>query len=395
MVTRRGNEMNTINILHIASFNGNIGDNANHNGLRNKLEKILFPKKLNFKEIEMREFYQSWNLRDFNSNAFIELCNEYHLVIIGGGNFFELKWDYSFTGTTINISKETLLKISTPILFFGLGCDIAKGASENAIYKFDEFLSNVTSSDNYLVSVRNDGSYQTLQSLYGTKYNDKIYRIADGAFFMTTDTYDFPELQCNYQSIGINIARDMESIRFNKNITYKEFINGFSTVLDTFLENNKLYQIILIPHIYSDLTAISDLLNYLNDKHRRTRVKVAPYLTGRGSESYIFGLYQQCKCILGMRFHSNVCAIAHNIPTIALSSYKKINDLYRELSLEDRLVNVNERGFEEVLLSKLNNTLKTLTTLSNEYAYKNEQLKKQNDSFYCDLKNWLERKGIL
>src|SRR5699024_7456701 len=111
--------MEEIKVLHIASFNGNIGDNANHNGLRKNLERYL-NRNFNFTEIEMREFYQSWNLRDFNTETFIELCNKNELVIIGGGNFFELKWDYSYTGTTINLSNDTLEKINTPILFFGL-----------------------------------------------------------------------------------------------------------------------------------------------------------------------------------------------------------------------------------------------------------------------------------
>src|SRR5699024_1444214 len=166
--------MKRINALHIASFNGNIGDNANHNGLRRNLEEIL-DNNISFDEIEMREFYQSWNLRDFNSNEFIDLCNSYDLIIIGGGNFFELKWDYSYTGTTVNLSDVTLSRIKTPILFFGLGCDIGKGSNRSTIKKFDNFLEMVTDSEQFMVTVRNDGSYETIEKLYGSKYYNKVF----------------------------------------------------------------------------------------------------------------------------------------------------------------------------------------------------------------------------
>lgn len=90
--------MRNIKALHIASFMGNVGDNANHNGLRNKLKNIFYNNNIIFDELEMREFYQSWNLRNFNSEEFINLANKYDLIIIGGGNFFELKWDYHVQG---------------------------------------------------------------------------------------------------------------------------------------------------------------------------------------------------------------------------------------------------------------------------------------------------------
>lgn len=390
--------MKKLNVLHIASFNGNIGDNANHNGFRRKLDQFLNCE-VNYDEIEMREFYQSWNIRDFNSKEFIEKCNEYDLLIIGGGNFFELKWDYSHTGTTVNLSNETLEKIDTPILFFGVGCDIAKGVTESTINKFENFLNNITNSNKYLISVRNDGSYNTIQKLYGDKFSEKIHKVADGAFFLKTQSFNFPELNEDLKSIGLNIVSDMKEIRFNEKIengiTYNDFIVGLSKVVNTFLEQNDDYQIILFPHIYSDLSAINELLERINDKLRRTRIVVAPCLTGKGSEEYIFGLYNECDFIMGMRFHSNVAAIAQNIPTIGLSSYKKIIDLYSEINLLERVVDVNKKGFEERLKSLIEETIEDSKKVKLKYEKVNEKISEQYANFFQLVKEWAEENNII
>ncbi|MBM7573190.1 polysaccharide pyruvyl transferase family protein [Aquibacillus albus] len=389
--------MKNIRALHIASFNGNIGDNANHNGFRNRLKEIFYCA-IEYDEIEIREFYQSWNIRNFNSSEFIDLCNSYDLVIIGGGNFFELKWDYSYTGTTINIRSESLNKIDTPILFNGVGCDIAKGASESAISKFKSFLEIITNDNKYLVSVRNDGSYETIKKLYGDRYSDKIYRVPDGAFFLETKKFDFPELNNSLKSIGINIVSDMKDIRFNKElkdgIEYNDFINSISEELNTFLKINSDYQIILFPHIYSDLNAINNLLEQIDDRYRRTRIVIAPCLTGSGSEEYIFGLYKECELILGMRFHSNVCSIAQNIPTIALSSYKKIIDLYKELNLSDRVIEINKKGFQKELSEQVKYTIINKEDIKLRYKMINENVKNESTDFYKKIKEWTEENGL-
>lgn len=383
--------MEKLKVLHVASFNGNIGDNANHNGFRKRLIEAL-EREIIFTNLEIREFYQLWNLRSFNSDEFINLCNNHDLVIIGGGNFFELKWDYSHTGTTIDINEHTLDQIKTPLLFNGVGCDVAKGVSQNSVEKFRMFLERVTNDKNILVSVRNDGSYDTIKRLYGDSFDKKIHKVPDGAFFMKPKKFYFPEVKSGYKSIGINVVSDMQEIRFNSevnnSVSYDDFINGFSIILNELLQKYGDYQIIFFPHIYSDLNAINHILEKMEDKYRRIRIVVAPCLTGEGSEDYIFSLYKECDLIMGMRFHSNVCAISQNIPTVALCSYKKIFDLYKEINLNDRVVEVNKIGFEKLIVDKVENTFSNIDTIRNNYENVNLNIYKESLEYYNAVKNW-------
>ena len=72
-------------ILHIASFNGNIGDNASHIGLRNILKTLGVIATID--QIEIRRFYKNYSLFDKQSfdEDFVKMANQYDLVVFGGG----------------------------------------------------------------------------------------------------------------------------------------------------------------------------------------------------------------------------------------------------------------------------------------------------------------------
>ncbi|WP_240841630.1 polysaccharide pyruvyl transferase family protein [Acidaminobacter sp. JC074] len=382
--------MNKYKILHIASFHGNIGDNANHSGFRNLLKKLI-EDELEFTELEIREFYKSWNLRSFNTSQFTDLCNAHDLVIIGGGNFFELQWEYSHTGTTIDISEETLLQIKTPILFNALGCDYAKGTTNNSIKKFENFMKILSESDQFFVSLRNDGSQKNIEALYDDMFPN-IHYIPDAGMYLTTDK-NFESYKLYKDNlIGINIVTDMKELRFpNTNWTYDQFIKEFAKIMNNFLIENPKNNLVLFPHIYSDLEAINDFLKHIDDKFRRTRISVAPYLSGPGSEEYIFGLYKKCDLILGMRFHSNVCSIGQAIPSIGLNSYEKVENLYTTLSLENRLIKVND-PLEIVELSRfINQSIENSEEIASLYKKRTTRFESDHRDYYTSLQSWLHQ----
>ena len=78
--------MKTIKTLHLASFDGNVGDNANHSGFYRHL-KAQPGYDFAIEQLEIREYY--WKQRFFD-DGFVDLVNDYDLLIIGGGNYFEL-----------------------------------------------------------------------------------------------------------------------------------------------------------------------------------------------------------------------------------------------------------------------------------------------------------------
>ena len=380
-------------VLHIASFSGNIGDEANHLGFRYNFNKYI-DKNAVFDEVEIRNFYKSWNILKFD-NAFVEKVNKYDLVVFGGGNFFELCWDYSSTGTTIDLSKEILDKIQTKVLFNGIGIDDGKGVSVENINKFKGFLNYVLKDKRFLFSVRNDGSLMILNRYFKECRLDKVIRIPDGAFSLKLDNNKkYNEIDSTKVNIGINIAGDMLERRFQDKNIYDNFIIRFSKMLNKILEEKSQINIIFLPHMYADLNIISKIINRLDDKLRRFRICVAPLLNGtlNGGE-YIFGLYKQCDLILGMRFHSNVCAIAQNIPNIGIVTYHKHKYLFEEINLSDRYIEINEEILKEEFWqgfkSKMLNSIISKNDIIERYKNVNKNLQENTKEYFEVCKKWI------
>lgn len=381
-------------VLHVASFTGNIGDNANHLGMRSKLESVLGVKP-EYTELEIRYCYRIYTgeHRWAFDDKFVEQANEHDLIIVGGGNFFEPWLDESATATTINITNERLQKINKPLVFFGVGFDIHKGVSQNNLLKFSLFLKQCIAQPNIFISFRNDGSLKNLKIAYPDRPDlwSAIDIVPDGGFFYSTRASSAPYLP-EGRFWGVNIASDMEALRFPANtpggLTWTEFLKEYATFLQKNLESNPDLKIIFFPHIFKDVLSIGEFMAYLDDRLCRDRIVVAPFACGWNACDYLFSLYQRCELVMGMRFHTNVCSIAMNVPAIPLVSYPKLSDLYEELNISERVVMVNKAGFSQ----KLDDNI----AASDKFSLQNESviagLTPQIESFFKKLKIYISIK---
>ncbi len=342
-----------LNCLHIASFNGNIGDNANHKGFYPWIESIL-KEKINFYFQEIREFY--WKKKKWDS-GFIDYINEFDLVILGGGNYFELWVEDSPSGTSIGINPSVIKNIKVPIFFNALGVDPGQGVPNICKLKFRKFLDEVLSRENFLVSVRNDGAIENVRKHIGEEYKQQILHGVDHGFFAAYQSIDLNNrfgIDKNSKNIAINIASDMSEIRFKG---YKEkgemgFIMELASFIEELCSKYTEINIILIPHIFRDLNIIYKLLDNLSDELRRTRVRVAGYEIGHSGAANNFGIYKSSDLSIGMRFHANVVPIGLGTKTLGISCYPQITNLYRELSSLEKCIDVSKNGFKDELIKK-------------------------------------------
>ena len=339
----------------MASFNGNIGDNIHHNGFRSGFEEVFG--RCKWTNLEIRRFYQIWADEEFN-DEFAENANQYDVLVIGGGNFFEICHDYSNTGCTINLSHEVLEKIKVPILFNALGFDHHKGCTEKTRENFLHFIQSLLDRPQTLVSFRNDGSRQNFIDCYG-KWDKRIFAVADGGFFADYLKTSWRKTYVPAESpvIGINLACDMQANRL-KEKSYECFLDELRAVFCHLVDEQSV-QLKFFPHIPSDLKIIHDLLARFEDKIARNHVEVAPLLSGQGQEHEIVNYYRNCDLITGMRFHTNVIGFGSNITSVPIVSYPKVMHLYLELDAAQWLADANAIDFVDSYYNLLNLGLRT------------------------------------
>lgn len=381
-------DRNTLAVLHLASFTGNVGDAANHCGTRRLFEQNLSPR-FRYSELEIREFY--WRMRRFDQD-FVDRANAHDLLLIGGGNFFELWVESSASGTSIDLSVDLLAGITVPTVFYGLGVDIHQGYSDTTVRRFRKFLDHVLGSDRFFVALRNDGASANLRQVLGDAYADAIAVVPDGGFFawLPGESGD----RGARRQVGLNLAGDMIERRYGSLERMDGFLAELGMVVDGMLAAEPDTDLILVPHIFADLAIVGRLHRHMRDEHLRRRVTVATLAPHAGGLDHTLGLYRSCDWVIANRFHANACPIGMAVPTIGLANYPQILNLYRECGLDDRVIESGSNGFAAELSALVASTRAGLDAVAARYAGAVAQLRHQADQVHRDLDTWLARNHV-
>lgn len=397
-------------IIQLASYSGNIGDNANVSGTRRVLREN-FGRDLQFTDLEFEWFGTDprWARRSFDQ-SFIDEVNRHDLFLIGGGGFFGLTTSKTFTGTPMTIPLEVLGQMKTPIVFYALGFHAMDGHVEERATKFKHYLDGLLEMDHVLVSVRNDGSLENLRRLFGDSYVSRISVCPDGGFFSETKDSTHVELETGVRTIALQLGGDRLEKRFAIDVPLWQKLaqkgsrclyqvahgvgmNGLPQATQTFLhqlavvfaqtlEMHTDVRLVLVPHIPGDFKLIEGFLNELGHYHARNHVTVAPYLHGDEAQAYLFDLYKKCVLTVGMRFHANVCPIGLNVPTVGLVTYSQIGALYDELGLSDRALHWDDPLFEQRLEGFIQESLASPQVVIDRYRQVNLRVRQGVDAFH-------------
>ncbi|AFL69173.1 polysaccharide pyruvyl transferase family protein [Sulfurospirillum barnesii] len=324
-------------ILHIASFKGNIGDNASHIGFYSILEKIL--KNYEIEQVEIRKFYKNYYEKDrqcFDSK-FIDYLNTFDMCFIGGGGFLDYWVPDSQTGTTIDIELNLLGKVMKPTYFTRIGSNPHKKIPKGNIEKFRNFLNEVNKNKNLKIALRNDGSIESIKRDIGEKYLENICEILDHGFFYTDEKKYSKIIDAKY--VAINITSDQMSMcsEFKEIVDKAFYLEELKKVIDYCINYLKC-DIVFVPHIYSDLKAISELLEIINDSIIRKHITIAPCIQGDNGTKRLFSIYKQSEFVIGTRFHANVCSLAMGKYTIGLVVLDRVKYLYDYFGISERAI---------------------------------------------------------
>lgn len=383
--------MNPLRIAQLASFRGNIGDNANVVGTRILLRRNLGCA-IEFTDLEYLEYEPDprWGGKKFDQ-AFVDIVNAHDLLMIGGGGFFELAVDHSATGTPIDLSTEILDRIEVPIVFYALGFDVSYGIREARTRKFRAFLDYLQQRQDVLVSVRNDGSLGTLRTVVGEAYARQVDKVPDGGFFTQPVNSAHVELPLKGKRIAINLAGNGLAARFQEreptdHARCDEFLERLASVMNGLFRRDEAVYATLVPHIPEDLAIIARFVQKVGPPFCRKRITVAPYVHGKEAQDYVFDLYSKCDAVIGMRFHANVCPIGLGVPTIGLITHVQIENLYRELGMPERSLRADADDFKQRLETMIEEVFLNADAISRSYKALTARLEDDVSRFHGKIR---------
>ena len=331
-------------ILHIASFIGNIGDNASHIGLQSILDR--FVPSYEVTRVEIRKFYKNYRHEDklVFDGGFIRYINSYDLVIIGGGGFLDYWVPDSASGTTIDIEPSLVSGIRTPTFIISVGCFPHKDIPPGNVEKFRAFLDAVLSNNYIRLAVRNDGSLTSLRNTFGSEYAERIPEVVDNGFFFRPKSNFRLPLRRKYVALNI-VADQIEMLSNQRGAIDKTTYYSELAEIVRYVVYEMGLDIVLIPHIYQDLQAISNLISTLDDFLVRSHVAIAPYIQGDEGAESLFSVYRDSEAVIATRLHANICSLAMGKITVGLAALDRVSWLHRSIGSETYVMPVG--GFSK------------------------------------------------
>lgn len=333
-------------ILHLASFAGNIGDIANHAAMHDIFQKKAQGNSISFSELEMRDFYRNSQKKRFDEK-FLKEINEYDVFYTGGGNFFDVRWNESASGTTLDMSKSFIRGIGIPVVVNAMGFmnyypeEKYKVASE----KFYDFLTEIVSR-NWKISVRNDGSKKRIIGAYGNQFEKYIQTVPDAAFLFNKNISKLQKTEITW-TVGINLINELFDLRFTDGYDIKSFNEDSISFVEDLIQAG--FKIIFFPHTPQDLKIMGFFSENLDEKYFRYSIQIAPYSTNSLQGALdIDKYYSMCDIVVGMRFHTCVLSLKNNIPTIALAVNERMVDFFEELDLSENCISLKQGAFSKI-----------------------------------------------
>ena len=329
-------------VLQLAPFSGNIGDVFSYVGFQKEFRHYM-DAQVEFTNVNIRDFYKNAHRRSFDA-AFAEYVNTFDLFVIGGGQYFDVRWTDSCTGTTLALSDEFIDSIHIPVLVNAIGyyeTAFTDGTAE-IFERFEHFLQRILKKG-WFVTVRNDGSIRRMAARYGKELIEQLSVVPDNGFYFDKDIVPF-STDGDKTTIGLMVSNDVFGNRETVDI---ENFNRQITVAVQEMIGARGWRVIFFLHAPQDLAVVCKILSGLSDIDVRNHIIVAPYnAQGEQAARTITSYYKKCDLCVAMRFHANVIAIENLIPTIGLSvrgltSNDRIHGVYEALSLMEYFMPVD------------------------------------------------------
>lgn len=329
-------------VLHLASFNGNIGDNINHSGFKPWFASLC-ETSVEWHSLEIRKFYRGeWTF----ARDFLQFAERSDVIVVGGGNYLELWPANSASGMSLDLPLDALEALGKPVFLNSLGVDGGQGVSDRGRQGLQDLIDWIGADNRRLLSVRNDGSFGLVEQICRPSSLADVHRTPDAGFFQTLTQRVASSDLAGASSIAVNLAMDMEGHRYpgGDSLDYTQFCRVFAGAMaDVSMAHSEITWV-FVPHIYSDLRIMSDVLAELPDNLRRSRVEVAPYGSGENASQAAMSVYAAASVILGMRFHSCIAGLSLGVPTIGLANYPQVPKMFAEVGAPQLAIDVRTEG---------------------------------------------------
>src|SRR3989344_3543464 len=198
-------------LIHLANFNStNVGNGALISGTEESISNDI---------PSLYLLPESWDdytfgLKKFDEN-FVKMVNVSDGLLIGAAVTFNGQKYQTKTGTRIELPLDLWDKIIKPVIFYGVSFRHWKNQKYNNLNAFRKTFGLILNKENFLISVRNDGTLEWLEKILDRKLSEKVYVIPDPAIYVKTEDRSHPEIYKDKKNIILSLNNEDEVYRFS------------------------------------------------------------------------------------------------------------------------------------------------------------------------------------
>lgn len=353
-------------ILHVASFNGNLGDVLSHRGLYQMLQVEVDANEVTIIKLDIRRFYKNSekDMLQFNGNI-AKYFNEFDLVIIGGGGFLKQSFNDSLSGNTFDFDPNFYQTLKTKIVFYSIGgMDALSPANERAYSKTERFLEKLHTNELFSLIYRNDGSVQNSQFLTRLRQKDsnQVLAMNDSAYLNVSK-----KKNQRFNTIIINIGYDQAQ---QHHMGLDRIILDTAEIIKGVNACNPKTIFKFIPHTYYDVQAYNELCLVLPEQVNRNNMKCLETFTFETDLNSAVQAYTEAELALTGRFHSTAFALLYTKKFLPLYSFARSSAQLTSLGLKEP-TSINSKEVNKLLNNKINNADINFATTSHQKTIKN------------------------
>lgn len=284
----------------------------------------------------------------------------YHMLIIGGGGVFQTGRYDQLGGMAVAGNLDALAELKRPLVVYGVG-DNRFTHDKPFLYSDDLLdLIKLTNENGYRFSFRCDGSCERMSAITGTSLANRVDVIPDPGLFVKAQRTYHPLAKKEKKTILFQVAGDRIEERLSLSAEHKsvDCVNAFvRNVVKALLRLSKELdaRIILTPHIPADYSLITKIIETASKKRigrsgfMRERITVNYCSAGFEGAPDFFSIYPLVDLVIGMRFHSAVCATGLGVPCIAIDTMPKVGQFMNDFGLADYLVSASDPALDKSL----------------------------------------------
>lgn len=300
---------------------------------RNSGDTLLFEETRKLFERNFRHLTWDYlNLWENVNTESLDKINKSDLVLIGGGGLFlkdQKGAENSVSGWQWNCSIDTLSRIETPIVVFGVGYNRFRGQED-----FDNTFThniNMLAQKTIFFGLRNTGSILAMKSYLEPQFHHKLYKQTCPTTIMpyTSDR----RIQKDKEIICFNLAYDRPQFRFGK--AEKNILTKIGFALSIIVK--KGFSLDICCHKDMD----REIVKYLPQDIEFREVN----LTDSSSEE-IIDYYKNIDLAIGLRGHSQLIPFGLNKKIISIISHNKLGYFLEDIKKSDLGVDVNEENLD-------------------------------------------------